>query len=167
MAPKLNENGVPSFDDLPLREGDPHHSAWGLYGDNDELGTLNRLTDERVAAAARGEIRKGARVSLNWPLDAQGEHGFFQRKLFHQELFQKPPRIVNDDVWTFNTQVSSQWDGFRHFGYQKEKKFYNGVTLEDIHGKDADGKKTTVNGIQGESGLGSVNVKVMETLLGG
>lgn len=157
MAPKLNENGIPSFDDLPLRKGDPHHSAWGLYGDNDELGTLNRLTDERVAAAARDEIRKGTRVSLNWPLDAQGDHGFFQRKLFHQELFQKPPRIVNDDVWTFNSQVSSQWDGFRHFGYQKEKKFYNGVTLEDIHGTDANGKKTTVNGIQGESGARVVN----------
>lgn len=61
MAPKLNENGIPSFDDLPLREGDPHHSAWGLYGDNDELGTLNRLTDERVAAAAKNEIHKGIR----------------------------------------------------------------------------------------------------------
>lgn len=61
MAPKLNENGIPSFDSLPLREGDPHHSAWGLYGDNDQLGTLNRLTDERVAAAAKGEIQKGIR----------------------------------------------------------------------------------------------------------
>lgn len=159
MPPKLNENGIPSFDDLPLREGDPHHSAWGLYGDKDELGTLNRLTDERVAAAARAEIQKGVRVSLNWPLDAQGESGFFQRKLFHQELFQKPPRIVNDDVWTFNTQVSSQWDGFRHFGYQKEEKFYNGVTLEDIHGKDANGKKTTVNGIHGESEFGLLELK--------
>ncbi|KAG6356670.1 hypothetical protein INS49_014544 [Diaporthe citri] len=164
MAPKLNENGIPSFDDLPLREGDPHHSAWGLYGDNDELGTLNRLTDERVAAAARGEIRKGTRVSLNWPLDAQGEHGFFQRKLFHQELFQKPPRIVNDDVWTFNTQVSSQWDGFRHFGYQKEKKFYNGVTLEDIHGKDANGKKTTVNGIHAFAEKGIVGRGILVDL---
>lgn len=196
MAPdlKLNENGIPSFDSLPLREGDPHHSAWGLYGEKDELGTLNRLTDERVAAAAKNEIKKGIRyvlsdggnsvaqvsrvvaccldcsrttlvermtdidllpsVSLNWPLDAQGEEsGFFQRKLFHQELFSKPPRIVNDDVWTFNTQVSSQWDGLRHFGYQKEAKFYNGVTLDDIHGKDCHGKKTTVNGIQGEIGL--------------
>lgn len=91
-------------------------------------------------------------MSLNWPLDAQGEEsGFFQRKLFHQELFQKPPRIVNDDVWTFNSQVSSQWDGLRHFGYQKEAKFYGGVTLEDIHGKDSHGKKSTVNGIHGES----------------
>jgi len=54
---------------------------------------------------------------------------------------------VNDDVWTFNTQSSSQWDGLRHFGYQKEKVFYNGVTLNDIHGEHA----TNVNGIHGIS----------------
>lgn len=150
MAPKLNENGIPSFDDLPLREGDPHHSAWGLYGPRDELGTLNRLTDARVAAAARGEIRTGARVSLNWPLDAQGaESGYFQRRLFHQEMFQRAPRLVNDDVWAFNSQVSSQWDGFRHYGYQEEGRFYNGVTLEEIYATDAGGRKSTVNGIQG------------------
>lgn len=48
--------------------------------------------------------------------------------------------------------MSSQWDGLRHFGYQKEAKFYNGVTLDDIHAKDSCGKKATVNGIQGQSG---------------
>ncbi len=58
---KLNENGIPAFDDLPLRKGDPHHSAWGLYGDNDELGTLNRLTDERVLRSAKAEIQRGTR----------------------------------------------------------------------------------------------------------
>lgn len=58
---KLNANGIPAFEDLPLRKGDPHHSAWGLYGPNDELGTLNRLTDERVLASAKGEIQTGAR----------------------------------------------------------------------------------------------------------
>lgn len=57
----LNENGVPPFESLPLRKGDPPYSAWGLYGDKDELGTLNRLTNERVAAAARDEIRTGVR----------------------------------------------------------------------------------------------------------
>lgn len=36
-------------------------------------------------------------------------------------------------------------DGLRHFGYQKERKFYNGVTMEDIHGS----KDSTVNGIHG------------------
>jgi len=119
------------------------------------------------------------RISLNWPLDAQssnedggygdGDGGgggggiaFFNRRAFHQELFAKPPRTVNDDIWTFNSQGSSQWDGLRHYGYQKEKLFYNGVTMEDIHchhqqqqqhaggvdGKEKK-KKSTVNGIHG------------------
>lgn len=57
----LNENGIPPFDSFPLREGDPPYSAWGLYGNEDELGTLNRLTDERVLAAARSEIQTGVR----------------------------------------------------------------------------------------------------------
>jgi len=57
----LNENGIPPFESLPLRQGDPIFSAWGLYGEKDELGTLNRLTDRRVASAARSEIRKGTR----------------------------------------------------------------------------------------------------------
>ncbi|KAI1138722.1 hypothetical protein F5Y05DRAFT_382164 [Hypoxylon sp. FL0543] len=152
MAPaapgfKLNENGIPNFEDLPLRKTDPHRAAWGLYGDKDELGTLNRLTDERVADAAKNEIKTGHRISLNWPLDAQPESAFFQRQVFHQELIRKDPRVVNDDVWTFNSQVSTQWDGLRHFAYQREKLFYNGVTMEDIHGVGADGKKATVNGI--------------------
>lgn len=145
---ELNENGIPPFEALPLQKDAPMYSAWGLYGEHDELGTLNRLTDERVAAAAKSEIRTGARVSLNWPLDAQSKGSFFARQRFHQELFPKPPRTVNDDVWTFNTQVSSQWDGLRHFGYQREKKFYNGVTMEDIHGTDGCGNRSTVNGIQ-------------------
>ena len=62
-AMKLNENGIPTFDALPLREGDPRYSAWGLYGDKDELGTLNRLTDERVAKAAKEEIQSGVRYA--------------------------------------------------------------------------------------------------------
>jgi hypothetical protein len=37
------------------------YAAWGLYGPKDELGALNRLTDERVAAAAKEEIKTGVR----------------------------------------------------------------------------------------------------------
>lgn len=61
---KVNQNGIPNFADLPLRHGDPHHSAWGLYGDDDELGTLNRLTNERVVDAARGEVQSGVRYVI-------------------------------------------------------------------------------------------------------
>lgn len=58
---KLNENGIPAFEALPLRKQDPHHSAWGLYGPNDELGTLNRLSGDIVVASARNEIKTGTR----------------------------------------------------------------------------------------------------------
>lgn len=64
---KENKNGIPEFKDLPLRKGDPHHSAWGLYGPNDELGTLNRLTGERVVEASKGEIKTGVRFVLFIP----------------------------------------------------------------------------------------------------
>ncbi len=52
---------LPGFNDLPLRKGDPPHSAWGLYGKDDQLGTLNRLTDDVVLRAAKEEIRHGTR----------------------------------------------------------------------------------------------------------
>ncbi|KAI0398321.1 hypothetical protein F5Y17DRAFT_464258 [Xylariaceae sp. FL0594] len=158
---KLNASGVPDYDDLPLRKGDPRRAAWGLYGENDQLGTLNRLTDGRVADAARGEIRSGKRISLNWPLDAQPRQTFFQRAAFHQEMIAKPPRAVNDDTWTFNTQVSTQWDGLRHFAYQDVKLFYGGVSQKDIHRVSKMGKKSTVLGIHAWSEQGIVGRGVL------
>ena len=136
---------VPPFSSLPLDPSGPHHNAWGLYGPNDQLGTLNRLSPDIVKAAA-SEITTGIRIGLDWPLDAQADLPFFGRQAFHKEVYAKPPRTVNDDIWTFNTQSSTQWDGLRHFGYQKEACFYNGVTMDDIHGTNGK-EKTNVNGI--------------------
>lgn len=53
----------PSFDALPLREGDPKASAWGLWGDDDELGALNLFTPS-VVKAASAEVVTGATVAL-------------------------------------------------------------------------------------------------------
>ncbi|KAI5360978.1 putative kynurenine formamidase/cyclase, kynurenine formamidase superfamily [Septoria linicola] len=138
-------SSIPKFSELPIDKNGPHHNAWGLYGKDDQLGTLNRLTDDVVKSAA-SEIQTGTRINLDWPLDAQADVPFFGRQSFEKNVYQKPPRIVNDDVWTFNTQSSSQWDGLRHFGYQKEAAFYNGVTLDEIHGRNGV-EKTNKNGI--------------------
>ncbi len=59
---------LPSYDELPVKEGAPPRSAWGLWGDDDELGCLNLLTPERVAAAAE-LVRKGAVFPLNLRID--------------------------------------------------------------------------------------------------
>lgn len=101
---------------------------------------LNLLTPETVSAAA-AEIREGVRVSTDWPLGAMARPCFGRAPMQHT-IKSKAPRTVNDDTLVFNTQSSSQWDGFRHYGYQKEKLFFNGKTQEDL-------MNSNVNGTQG------------------
>jgi hypothetical protein len=55
----------PSFSDLPLHPDHPKASAWGLWGPDDELGTLNMLTPELVKSAA-AEIQYGEVVALKY-----------------------------------------------------------------------------------------------------
>ena len=53
----------PAFETLPLKEDHPPYSAWGLYGEEDELGTINLLTPE-IVLAAKSEIVSGKTISL-------------------------------------------------------------------------------------------------------
>ncbi|CAM1508989.1 Fc.00g027280.m01.CDS01 [Cosmosporella sp. VM-42] len=128
----------PSFDSLPLRKDGPHGNAWGLFGDDDECGMVNLLTPENTAKAA-SEIRDGVRISTDWPLNRMSKP-CFGRLPFEHTIKNKAPRSVNDDSLAFNTQSSSQWDGSRHYGYQREKLWFNGKTLDDL-------LNTSVNGI--------------------
>ena len=64
---------LPRFAELPLRKGDPPHSAWGLYGNDDQLGTLNRLTDDVVLNAANKEIQTGTRSVVSFGAPASSE----------------------------------------------------------------------------------------------
>ena len=56
----------PTFDDLPFKKDGPKGNAWGVWGPDDQLGTLNHLTDEVIAKAAREELRTGGRISLKY-----------------------------------------------------------------------------------------------------
>lgn len=55
--------GRPDFQNLPLQPHHPKGSAWGLWGDEDERGTLNLLTEQIVHNASL-EVRLGRVVSL-------------------------------------------------------------------------------------------------------
>ncbi len=123
---------LPSFDELPVKPGAPPHSAWGLFGDDDQIGTLNLLTPERVAAAAQ-LARRGEVFALNWELELPHPPLFNRAALQH--TIHRRRRNVFDDLYdNFNTQSSSQWDGLRHFGHRLHG-FYNGVAEERITGE--------------------------------
>ena len=73
---------LPRFDALPVRPDAPPHSAWGLWGDADEIGTLNLLTPQCVTSASR-LVRKGAIFPLNWDLELPDPPLFGREALQH------------------------------------------------------------------------------------
>ena len=119
--------GLPSYDDLPVRDGAPRGSSWGVWGDDDVFGCLNLLTPERVVAAA-GLVRKGSVFALNLDYELPDPPLFGRAAPEHTVLGEG---TGHDDLLNFNTQSSSQWDGFRHVG--GVHGFYNGIADED-HG---------------------------------
>ena len=127
------DQDVLSYDSLPLDPNGPFKNAWGRFGPSDELGMLNLLTPAVVAEAAK-EIKTGERISLDLPLD-YFRVPFFARPPFKQDLDNKAYHgnpNVNDDILHFNTQSSTQWDGFRHFAPRDDRRFLNGRTQEQL-----------------------------------
>ncbi len=125
---------LPSFDELPVRAGAPAGSAWGVFGDDDELGTWNLVTPEKTAEAA-ALVRKGAVFSLNLPLDAMPTRPLFWfRGNPRHTIFDCSGgvRVSYDEYLDgFCPQSSSQWDGHRHVAHPAYG-FYNGFKHEDV-----------------------------------
>lgn len=94
----------PAFASLPLRPTDPPFCAWGLYGPDDELGTLNLLTPQRILDAAK-EIRLGLSIGLNLPLTVPNPPSHNRLPATHR-IIHKSPRNVHDDFIEMNTQVT-------------------------------------------------------------
>lgn len=120
------------LNDLPIDPSFPPQSAWGVWGPEDQLGTVNLLTPERVAQAAR-LVQTGKVFPLNWDLELPEPPLFGRTRLAHTIHFKR--NFVHDDIYNdFNTQSSSQWDGLTHYGHSKYQ-WYNGTTKEQITGK--------------------------------
>ncbi|CAN0582516.1 unnamed protein product, partial [Ectocarpus sp. 12 AP-2014] len=128
----------------------PKGSNWGDFGPDDQLGTLNYITEAERKAAA-GEIREGRAFCLSLPLDLPGKVSLNPRR--------KPPRlgptclgdtpyinyplsevdpilndVISDDQVLMSTQYSTQWDSLAHVGALfdadgdgvAERCYYNG-----------------------------------------
>ena len=121
---------IPSFDELPAKEGAPSESSWGVFGDDDGIGCLNFLSPEGVVAAAR-LVRDGKVFRLDAKLGF-AEPPLFGRAAMTHTIVPLGP-MANDDILDrYNTQSGSQWDGLGHVGHNKHARFYNDTTVEEI-----------------------------------
>jgi Putative cyclase len=120
---------LPEYRDLPVRPDAPKGSSWGLWGTDDVFGCLNLLTPAR-AKAGLATVQRGNVFNLNLELELP-DPPLFSRAAFEHVVHDMG--IGHDEELVgWNTQRSSQWDGFRHLKHPAWG-FYNGVADED-HG---------------------------------
>lgn len=119
---------LPRYRDLPKGAADrPPISAWGLFGEADEVGTLNLLTPDLVRRAAT-LVRWGNVFPLDWRMDLPSPPLLGRRPARRVEKDLDPG---TDDYYDdFYPQASSQWDALRHVGHPVHG-YYNGLPLDD------------------------------------
>jgi len=86
--------------------------AWDVWGRDDRLGTMNRVTDQ-TALRALAVPRSGRRINLCLPLD-QPDPPLFGRSRFARRVFERDRNTVEDEITGFDPQGSSQWDSLLH-----------------------------------------------------
>ncbi|KAI0728868.1 hypothetical protein C8Q72DRAFT_916485 [Fomitopsis betulina] len=123
----LPDGPLPSFDELPSFRNFPG-CAWDVWGKDDELGTINLLTQDVVREAAK-EIQLGKTVCLNWPINFP-KKPLFNRQPPNIQMWKKGDGAVHDDSIHINTQSGSQWDGLRHFGLLEHHIFYQNTPAD-------------------------------------
>jgi kynurenine formamidase len=115
---------IPRYDELA--SATPPGSSWDVFGRSDQLGTINFLTPDRVAAAAR-LVRSGRRFGLDHPITAFEPYPTGTRRALEHHVFSNNEWHRDDWADSFYLQSSSQIDALRHIGHP-EHGFYNGLS---------------------------------------
>lgn len=129
--PRAPEPRMPRHDELPIRPGAPAGAAWGVFGDDDQLGTINLMTPEVVVEAA-GSIRSGRVFALNLSINIPDPPLFGRGKHTHV-IKRYAAHILDDYLDNFYPQASSQWDALCHVKHPRHGA-YNGIPDAEVTG---------------------------------
>jgi kynurenine formamidase len=112
---------------------------WGRWGDDDERGTLNLITEAKVREAA-ALVRQGRRIPLAIAMSEDGPQlGFvpgrtnpLRTTIARHELMGGDEAGVrfNDDAVSMGVQAATHWDTLAHVSY--DGRMYNGFSPDVI-----------------------------------
>lgn len=113
---------------------------WGRWGPDDEIGTINLVTDDVVKRAA-ATVKTGKRFSLALPLsESEGiQMGIMPGRLnptrtmvqLNTSLTGDPADFcTSDDMVVMGLQAATHWDGLGHVSY--DGRIYNGFGADTI-----------------------------------
>jgi kynurenine formamidase len=135
----MTHNHNKRADPKAFREIGKRLSNWGRWGSNDRIGTLNHITPQRRAAAAKlarsGRIfdmgldfsPKGIQVGgglRSNPIHLMSLTPLDNDKSRHDKL------LAADDYIIMPLQCATQWDGLAHVGY--DDLLYNNIPADTI-----------------------------------
>jgi len=143
------------------------HRNWGRWGEEDEAGTLNLVTPERLVRAAR-LVRKGRVFSLAIPFNQQGPqrrrpeskrfnpvHSMLKTGSDDPAMFTDNPPLLytTDDMITMPLQSATQWDSLAHVIFRgrmyNDRPFY----LVSGHGAQRNGIDKVAHRVAGRGVL--------------
>ena len=127
--PSFDISKVPSYRDLPLLEGTEERHAWNVFGEGDNLGTINYLTPAHVLESMK-LVKRGVAFSLDLPLD-QPERPEGEGRVTYTHNISRTRGGGDDSLDGFYLQSSSQFDGLGHARFGA-RGFYQGVTEEEL-----------------------------------
>lgn len=132
---------------------------WGKWGPDDEKGTTNFITPERLVAAGK-LIKTGKVFDLGIPMDGNGPQPgggrinpvHLMSETGQGQLFPGGFRYADDYIF-MPLQGSSQWDSLAHVYY--DDQLYNGFPASDIglHGAEHNSIDKQAKGIAGRGVL--------------
>lgn len=111
---------------------------WGRWGEADEIGTLNLITDDVVRDAA-ATVRTGRRVPLALPLQQDGvQTGIVPGRVnplhtmtqINYEMFGPGTVAISDDAVTMGLQAATHWDALTHVSHSGV--IYNGRPADTV-----------------------------------
>jgi kynurenine formamidase len=137
-------------------EKSAQYRNWGKWGPDDELGSMNYVTAEKVAAAT-SLVKRGRVFSLALPLDSEGPMtgGLGRINPVHLMLQDGgdiasgaqdhlPTLRYTDDAVYLVLQCSTQWDALSHIYH--DGKMYNGHGTDAVTSQGA--KKNSITNIK-------------------
>ena len=137
-----------SFTVKDVREMAKRFSNWGRWGKDDELGTVNFITPEKVRSAA-ALVRSGKVISLAIPFDKNGpQTGYAGRVNPIHYMMQDGGDVVSgaqdwipalrytDDAIVMPLQCATQWDALAHIFF--DGKMYNDRAPALVHSNGAE-----------------------------
>ena len=116
-------------------------SNWNRWGPEDEIGTVNLVTPDKLIAAA-GLVKRGAIFDLGIPFAPDGPQPgggrvnpmHLMRETGENQTFASGFRFADDYIF-MPLQCASQWDGLSHVFY--DGQLYNGYPSTNVDSQGA------------------------------